>query len=247
MEERRDALATLVDAALAIEKLRVAVQLRQSHLARQGRKDPETDELLRRLKDMEEYADGRVSDLIKHHPAYPWFSRVKGVGAENIAKVVAAIDIHKAPTISSLWKFSGRAPQDGHAPKRTRGEKLPYNSQLRAMTWRLGTSLLRARGKFYQKYLSYKDAYYQRFLNQGYRIVPASALPRDRNGRRYEAEGVISEGHIHNLALNKMIKLFEACLWLVWREAEGLPLTRPYAIDKLGHNSFIDPWEMVDR
>jgi len=26
-----------------------------------------------------------------------------------------------------------------------------------------------------------------------------------------------------------------------------LPVTKPYAIDKLGHDSFIDPWSMTDR
>ncbi len=77
--------------------------------------------------------------------------------------------------------------------------------------------------------------------------MPATKLPKDKNGKRYEPEGIISAGHVHNQALRKMIKLFLACLWLKWREAEGLPVTKPYAIDKLGHNSYIDPWEMVDR
>jgi len=58
---------------------------------------------------------------------------------------------------------------------------------------------------------------------------------------------MISEGHIHNMALRKMIKLFLVCLWVVWREEEGLSVTKPYAIDRLGHNSYIGPWEMVDR
>jgi len=247
MKGSMQSLSTLVDASLAVEKLRVAIQVRRSHLALQGRRDAETEELYRRLKDLEDYVDGRVGELIQSHPAYPWFSRVKGVGKENIAKVVGLIDIQKAQTISSLWKFSGRAPENGKAPQRVRGEKLSYNSRLRTMTWRLGTSLLKAKGKFYKKYSQYKEAYYQRFENQRYKIVPASALPKDKNGRRYEPEGIISEGHIHNLALNKMIKLFEACLWLVWREAEGLPVRNPYAIDRLGHDSLINPWEMVDR
>ncbi|GAJ05750.1 unnamed protein product, partial [marine sediment metagenome] len=58
----------MVDAALAVEKLRVASEVRQSHLARQGNQDPETDELHRRLKDLEEFVDGRVADLIQTHP-----------------------------------------------------------------------------------------------------------------------------------------------------------------------------------
>jgi hypothetical protein len=49
------------------------------------------------------------------------------------------------------------------------------------------------------------------------------------------------------MAVRKAIKLFLACLWLVWREAEGLPISKPYAIDKLGHNSYIVPWKMIDK
>lgn len=241
-----DRLTVLVDATLAIEKQRVASEVRQSHLALQGRSDPETDELHRRIKDLEEYIDGRIADLLKAHPAYPWFSKVKGIGKENIGKVVGQVDIERATTISALWKFAGFSVENGKAPKRTKGEKLSYNSQLRSMCWRLGSSLLRARGKFYDYYLAQKAAYVQRYENQGRAIVPATALPKIE-GKKQETDSIISEGHVHNQALRKMIKLFLACLWLTWREAEGLPVTKPYAIDKLGHDSFIDPWEMVDR
>jgi len=235
-----------VDATLAIEKQRVASEVRQSHLALQGRSDPETDELHRRIKDLEDYIDGRIADLLKAHPAYPWFSKVKGIGKENIGKVVGQVDIERATTISALWKFAGFSVENGKAPKRAKGEKLSYNSQLRSMCWRLGSSLLRARGKFYDYYLAQKAVYVQRYENQGRAIVPATALPKIE-GKKQETDSIISEGHVHNQALRKMIKLFLACLWLTWREAEGLPVTKPYAIDKLGHDSFIDPWEMVDR
>lgn len=241
-------LPTLVDAALTIEKLRVASEVRQSHLARQGKQDPETDELHRRVKDLEDFVDGRVANLIKAHSAYHWFSRIKGIGKENIGKVIGLININMAEYVSSLWKFAGFSVEDGAAPKRRKGGgKLEYNSQLRSMCWRLGSSLLRARGKYYGYYLREKDKYYQRYEGQGVKIVPATSLPKDKNGKRYEPDDMIAEGHVHNRAMRKMIKLFLGHLWIVWREAEGLPVSKPYAIDQLGHNSYIDPWEMTDR
>lgn len=264
-------LPTLVDAALTIEKLRVASEVRQTHLALQGKQDHETDELHRRLKDLENYVDDRVAYLIKSHPAYPWFSRVLGVGRENIGKVVAPIDINKAHTISALWKFAGWAVEDGSAPKRVKGGgKLSYNSQLRSMCWRLATSLKRAKGKFYKYYLKEKDKYYERFENQGYKILvtprgkwlclncgkswerkrditPCCDNQKIEKRLRQEPPGVIWVGHLDAMAVRKMIKLFLSCLWLVWREAEDLPITNPYAIDVLEHRSLIDPWEMVDK
>ena len=241
-------LPFLVDAALAIEKLRVASEVRQSHLALQGKQDPETDELHRRLKDLEGHVDGRVADLIQGHPSYPWFSRVKGIGKENIGKVVGLIDIERAPTISSLWKFAGFSVENGAAPKRRKGGgKLEYNSQLRSMCWRLGSSLLRAKGKFYDYYLKEKDKYYQRYENQGVEIVPATSLPKDKDGKRYEPEGIISEGHIHNRALRKMIKMFLAMLYISWRTGLGLSVSEPYSSAQLGHNHIYQPEDFVDK
>lgn len=351
MEKQMTALTSMVDASLVIEKLRVAAEVRQTHLFLNGLKhlvgsgqisehkatalkklwkksreidlpkelkvflhDPETDELHRRLVDLEEFADGRVASLIEGHPAYPWFSQIKGVGKENIGKVVAPIrvkpadylvcprchikydkvsglkacpecreELRESPfadTISALRMFAGFAPdEEGKAMRRVKGGgKLSYNSQLRSMCWRLGSSLLKAGlrkkcvkchtqygatkdecpkckatetfsvaiSKFGQYYLGEKDKYYQRYENQGVKIVPATSLPK-KDDKRYEPEGIISEGHVHNQAMRKMLQLFLACLWLVWREAEGLPVTKPYAIEQLGHNSFIDPWNMVDK
>lgn len=236
----------LVNAVLAIEKFRVAAQVRQSHLALQGRKDEETDNLLERINDLEKYADGRVADLIKSHPAYPWFSKVKGVGKENIGKVVGLVDITKADNISSLWKFAGYAVENGRGPKRQKGERLSYNSRLRSMCWRLGTSLMKGRGKFKAYYDVEKAKYVARFAVQGIRILPANQI-KNGNGKKPGEIGMISEGHVHNMALRKMIKLFLACLWLVWREAEGLPTRAPYSHEYQGHTHLISPWEMTDK
>jgi len=239
-------MPALVDAALVIEKLRVASEVRQSHLARQGRKDIETEELHQRLLDLESYVDDRLAALLEAHPAYPWFSRVKGVGRENIGKVIGLIDIEKAATISSLWKFAGFAPVDGKSEKRQKGTKLHYNAQLRSMCWRLAGSLLRARGKFYDYYLAEKGKYQQRFRDEDRQIVPVTRLPK-KDGKRYETEDMISEGHVHNMALRKMVKLFLALLWLSWREALGLPTRDPYPVEYLGHEHVITPEEMCDK
>ncbi|MEK7555259.1 MAG: hypothetical protein AAB516_00330 [Patescibacteria group bacterium] len=237
----------LVRSMLQVEKLRVATQVRQTHLKLQARVDLETDKLLERIDDLEKYADERIASLIKSHPAYPWFSRVKGVGKENIGKVIGLVDIEKANTISALWKFAGYHVDNGKAPKRVKGGgKLGYNSQLRSMCWRLASSLLKGQGKFYKYYLVEKGKYQSRFISQGMKIVPASQLSRN-NGKKQETEGKISEGHIHNMALRKMIKLFLACLWLEWRKAEGLSTRSPYSHEYQGHTTMISPEEMVDR
>jgi len=294
-----DVLSSLVDVDLAIERQRVRCDIRLSHLALQGRQCTHTAGARDKLLETEHWIEEQIIGLIKQHPAYPWFSKVKGVGPENIAKCIGPlrikpekgyrknpetkklelVDLSYASQVSDFWGYTGYGLDEDHRAMRPKkGEPLAYNSELRSMWWRLGNSLLKAglrqrcskcnkivsresakahlcvdaefipvgTSKFAKYYLDEKTKYIQRFLNQGWIIVPASELPK-RDGKKYEPKGMISDGHIHNMALRKMIKSFQLCLFLVWREAEGLPPTQPYAIDKLGHDGLVSPWAMVDE
>ena len=285
-----DTLTVMVDVSLTVEKTRVAAQVRQSHLALQGRTDIETEALIAKVQELEDYVDGRVAVLVKDHPAYPWFSRVKGVGGENIGKVVGPlrvkpergfrkdpdgeglveVDLPFAASISAVWKFCGYAPENGVSAHREEGKTLSYNSQLRSMCWRLEGSLIKAGGCFYDYYKQQKERYLATYAAQGIKVIPSpltkwfcsncgtaaklkSGLnkccdkPTPTVKKREEPAGVKWLGHVDNMAKRKMIKLFLSCLWLTWRAAEGLPVTTPYAIGVLGHDTFIDPWKMVDR
>jgi len=246
----------LVKTQLAIEKIRVATQVRNSHLHLRGESDPVCEELQQRVQAVEDFVDKTVADAIKSHPAYDWFSRVKGVGRENIGKVISEIRIKPDPEdpekpyarhASSIHKFGGfDVGEDGKAPRAEKGKKLTFSRQLRTMAWRLATSLNRARGKYHEYFLKEKERYRKRFLNNGFEIIPSEKLPT-REGKKYEPEGVISLGHLDNMAKRKMIKLFLSHLFIVWREAEGLPAEKPWALEHGGHEHFIDPWEMVEN
>lgn len=308
-----DPLPTLINAKLEIQKLRVAAEVRLAHLRKNGREDPETKKLHKRQVSLEKFIDGEIAKLTGTHPAYPWFSRIKGIGKENIGNVVGLIDIDKDDTASSLWKFAGFDVQNGKAPKRQKGVKLTYNSQLRSMCWRLGSSLLKAGlrqrchkcghlfgsdhdykndpydegcpkcgstifsqvavSKFAEYYVKEKEKYYQKYTNKGFKIMPTPSgrvcpecgkevkekatkyCPNIVNGekcgtlltKKQEPEGVIFEGHLHNMALRKMIKLFLSLLWVTWRKAKGLPTRVPYPKEYLGHDHMFSPEDLCDK
>lgn len=253
-----EALPTLVESGLSIQANHLRLQIRLSHLKKQGKDCVHTQNILDRLAPVEDYISKEITNQLKLHAAYPWFSRVKGIGNENIAKVIGLVrvapengiegdELPYAQTISALWKFAGYAPVNGQAMKKNKGKKLEYNATLRVMCWRLGSSLLRAKGKFYDYYNAQKYRYEQRLINEGKTIVPAAYLPKDEQNKRTETDKVISEGHVHNYALRKMIKLFLSCLWLEWRAGLDLPVTEPYAMDQLKHNSIIKPEDMIDK
>jgi len=294
-----DTLSRLEDSKRAVEKETTRCKIRLAHLKLQNRTCEDTAKVLDMLSGVEHWIDERIEAIIKVHPAYPWFSKVKGVGPENIAKCIGPlrikpeqgyrknretkklelVELSYASQVSDFWGYTGYGLNGDHKAMRPkRGEVLAYNSELRSMWWRLGNSLLKAglrqrcskcnkivgresarahlcegaefipvgTSKFADYYLAEKAKYMQRFLNQGWQIVPASRLPK-KDGKKHEPDGIISNGHIHNMALRKMVKSFQLCLFLVWREAEGLPPTLPYAIEKLGHNGIVSPWAMVDE
>lgn len=289
----------MVDTVLKVERLRVGTQVRISHLKRNDRTCASTEWLQHELLGLERKIDNAVAAFVEQHSAFPWFSKIKGVGKENIAKIIGLVDITRAQHVSSLWKFAGYSVEAGRAPCRRQGEKLSYNATLRTMCYRLGSSLHKAglrqqcsvcgelvgrskipdqekpngngdvvdseklhlcEGaefgtvavyKYAAYYLDQKARYTARAIREGREIVPAAKLPsiKGEDGKRRKVEGDthLSEGHLHNMALRKMIKLFLAHLWMVWREAEGLPVSEPYVQEKLGHTHIIGPWDMVDE
>lgn len=217
-----------------------------------GKKCPLTNEVLKRAEKFEEWLNEEVEAYVKLHPAYDWFSRVKGVGNLNIGKVVSLIDIEKATMISKVWRYTGFAPGDkGEAERQVRGQKLHYNKVLKAMCWRLAKSLIRAKGAYYEFYLEQKQRYTERFIREGYIIVPSLELPIEKDPKtgkkkHVEKDGFFALGHVDTMAMRKMIKLFLSHLWLTWREAEGLPITAPYVHAIKGHTDYRPPEDFME-
>lgn len=106
------------------------------------------------------------------------------------------------------------------ASKRMSG--LPYlcNSKLKVVGWKCGQQFQKASASKskYRQYYDEKKAYYtNKFADTK------------------------SPGHINNMTLRKVTKLFMSHVWLQWRKLEGLPVSKPYCIDKLDHSHYIKP------
>lgn len=223
----------LVQTHIQIEKLRMATNGQYSSLLKQGVDGPHIDQVQQRTREFEEWLKAEMERLVVGHPAWPWLSQVKGVGMENAGKVIAFIgDIARFPTVSKLWSYAGYGVENGEAPRRAKGQKTTWNENLGVMCWRLGVSLIRARGAYYHYYLEVKGMYEHRYEGRIVKAKKGNPMP----------VGVITAKHIHNMAVRRMMKLFLSHLWEVWREAEGLPVRAPYAIDKLGCATPIEPF-----
>ncbi len=253
LESKLGTLGALVDFQLQLEKAITALKIRNTHLTKNGSVDPHTKELLlESIKFKREFLLKPVKRLLVTHPAYPWFSRVKGIGNENISKVITLIDIAKAPTISSLWKYAGFSVIEGKANRPQKGKKLDFNKELKVMCWRVGVALIKANhlskngtkfGRFFKKYLEEEKAKFER---DGKKVIPTKDWKKIAKNPE-SSEDFRSEYYVQNRAFRRMIKLFLGCLWLFWRKAEGLAIRDPYPIEKMGHTTLIKPEEMIDR
>jgi len=244
--------STLANALYFIQKARVASQVRKTHLALRKETCSVTEEVLERTADVETWLNNKVKELVKSHPAYPWFKNVKGIGDLNIGKVVSLIDIEKASLVSKLWRYAGMAPgPDGKAERQVSGQKLHYNKVLKSMCWRVAKSLIRAKGSYYEYYREQKTKILARLKREGYTVVPSLELPIEKDpktGRKkhVEKDGFFGLGHADGMAQRKMIKLFLSHLWLEWRTAEKLPISKPYAHAIQGHSDYRPPEDFIE-
>lgn len=291
------------ETAWTMEGARVAAQVRLRHLDRGGRKDPDTEELLKRTKALEDFVDGKLKSYVLEHPTAKWWRRIQGMKLATIAKVIGEIEnfgryykkgdlmipnfvtrvtevdeegtewiwvegIERLQTPSALRFFAGLTPNQ----KREAGVLLDFNLNLKVAAYRLFQySILFGGGKYFEFYQNYKSRKRSELELAGVKINPTPRgrfcpkcavemkVPKDTRfcptcntklALKNEPEGILFLGHLDAMARRKAIVLFLDHLWLVWREALGLPVTRPYVLthpEVCGeHTTYISPWDMVD-
>jgi len=124
------------------------------------------------------------------------------------------------------WRLEDRADV------RLKGWNSPYNKDLKREIWLLERSFI------WQQTPYYVDLYYE----EKTRLRTVHPEKIKINGRwKY------NDGHLNNMAKRKMCKRFLADLWVKWRESEGLPVSRPYVIEILGHTGYIEPMRELER
>jgi hypothetical protein len=114
------------------------------------------------------------------------------------------------------------------APRRVRGRLLDWNPSTRVLFWKIGHQLcmikpprFKKTGVYRQLYDSYKADYEK---TRGHLLL-------EKGGK----------GHIHNMAIRKMVKIFMYHLWRVWRTNLGLPIRDPYVTEYGEHRGIIPP------
>lgn len=83
-------------------------------------------------------------------PIYAWLKSIKGIKHLLSSQIIAYIDINKFKQVSSLWHYCGMHVNNGIAPKRSKGNKIDWNPQLRMICYKISDSFVKQRTPKYR-------------------------------------------------------------------------------------------------
>jgi hypothetical protein len=175
-----------------------------------------------------------------------WAYSQIGIGPVIASGLAAHIDVSRAPAVSSLWKFAGYAPG---FDKKIKGQKLPYNSRLKTLCWKMGESFVKVSGnkdavygalyvQFKAEELSRNDS--GQYAGAAKRELATKRISDPETKKTLES-GRLIKGHLHERAKRRAIKIFLSHYWTIAREARGLEVRQPYVQQILGHDGIIKP------
>ncbi len=192
-----------------------------AHLERLYMSDVQYDALIAKYKKM------LIAAGIDCGPIWEWLIGIRGLkNGKLAAQLLAQIDdIAKFNTVSKLWRFCGQAVINRQAERDSSGEKSHYNHRLKSICWLISDEFIK------QQTSPYVEIYYTE--KERRRQIHPEKIKNENDKWMY------NDGHLHNMAKRKMVKIFLQHLWVTWRESEGLPITEPYVKAILGHADII--------
>lgn len=125
--------------------------------------------------------------------------------------------------------------------------RIPYNRALKTLVWKLTDSFVKHQddASVYTRLYRERKAYEIRRNQSGGRADDCAKVlakfPNHAQRKTYES-GLYPDGHIQNLTLRWLGKIFLSHLHYIWHSVDyGRPPVMPYAITYLEHEDFIAP------
>jgi len=176
-----------------------------------------------------------------------WLLSIYGIGPVIAAGLIAHINIERAATAGSIWRFAGLDP----TVTWEKGKKRPWNADLKVLCWKAGESFKKFSNReecFYGHiYRERKAQEIERnragmFKDQAAVTLATKRFQRDTTTRTAYEAGLLPDGRLDLRASRYAVKLFLSHLHSVMYEvATGQKPARPYVIEHLGHASMIAP------
>lgn len=237
----------LVDAYYQMQEDRIRATHQERTLAEAGEPNGIMTWMAEQRASLERQVARALDYYSAAHPVGEWARSITGIGPVIAAGLLAHIDITKAPTAGHIWRYAGLDPTQ----KWEKGQKRPWNAQLKTLCWKIGESFVKVSGNekdIYGKvYKQRKDFEAARNAEGAYAAQAAAILEKrkigaDTEARKHYEAGRLPPAHIHARAKRYAVKLFLSHLQHVWWvTATGSAPAKPYIIEHGGHVHFIAP------
>jgi hypothetical protein len=176
-----------------------------------------------------------------------WMQSIVGIGPVISAGMMAHIDIEKARTVGSIWRFAGQDPTVKWKPK----TKRPWNAGLRTLCWKTGQSFMKFSGNedcMYGHLYKKRKVYEVERNNRGDNAARAAEILKEKNfdkttqAYKHLTGGHLPPAHIDAMARRWTVKMFLSHLQMCWwYDTKGELPPVPYVIGIIGHIDFIPP------
>lgn len=231
----------LVDAYYQIQEYRKAAGNQRLALEKSEEPHSVIDWYFRQMDGVEGQIKRALDSWTDGHPVGIWSKSLVGIGPVLSAGLLAHINIEKAPTVGHIWRFAGLDP----TVTWNKGEKRPWNADLKVLTWKIGQSFMKFQNNpndFYGKLYVQRKAFEVERNEAGTMAEQAAAyLAAKKFGHETEAykaytDGRLPAGQIDARARRWAVKLFLAH----WHEVAyfnrfGVLPPKPYVMEHLGH------------
>lgn len=237
----RDEARFLVDNYYQMQANRIRAQGQMRALSASG----EPHAVLHWLFDQSKCLEGQVkralAKYVDDHPVGGWLLETRGVGPVIAAGLLAHVDIAKAASASSIWRYAGLDPTTTWA----KGQKRPWNAALKTLCWKLGESFVKvsgredaAYGRVYVDRKAYEVARNEAGTNAelATKILSARKISKATDAYRWLSAGKLPPAHLHARAKRYAVKMFLAHMFEVWYELHWQkPAPDPWAVAHGGH------------
>lgn len=252
---RREEARDLIQSYYQQQKMRLATVNRIRAAGEFGKDCRGLEWLKDHLREAESFIYSIMDTWSKNDPSCHWSRSVYGIGPVLSSALSAYLDVNIAKTASAVWRYCGLDPTLVWA----KGQKRPYNAEMKTICWRIGDSFVKFSGNdkcFYGKIYRtrkeleehrnntgmYQELAFRELESRGARMTPEQ--------RAHYTAGHLPPGRIDLRARRTAVKMFLAH----WFETEyprvhGRPPPRPWIIEHGGHDpsSYVSPQDAVAR
>ncbi len=243
----RDEARYLVNMYYQMQEYRKSLNLQHGSLIKEGKSGEVISIFGDAMEETESDIKVALTAYVANSKIGQWMTSIVGIGPVIAAGFLAYIDIEKATTAGKIMRYAGLDPTS-HWDK---GEKRPWNADLKVLCWKLGESFVKVsnnENSFYGKLFKQRKEYEQAkneagdYADQAKTALATKKIGKETEAYKYYSIGKLPPAHIHSRAKRYVVKMFISHMHHMWYELElGKQPPVPYVIAHMGHVDFIDP------